>query len=719
MKIVNIANKDRVLYLFLRDMKGNLRLKTVEDFYPFFYEPDVNGEYIAYDGTKLKKVIVEKPNDVRDMRSDKSYASDVIYTKNYISQMIDTFDKCPIKYFFLDIEILTVDLPDVKTAKAPISCVTIYNSQKKEYISFYLGDYQGKSIAEKENKLIADMINYFQSEKPDLWLSWNVDFDYQYLHNRVKDFAKRISPINLTRTSRTEDVLYPAGISILDYLSMFKKVNLRESSYALDVVCEKHLGYGKKHKKVSFSELSPELKERNREDVELLVALEKKFKIMEYFDEIRIFSHCLWEDLTHNSLIIDSIILREAKIRNVVLPRKPEREEDEDADELEGAYRRSESGLFFDIYKADVGSMYPNQLVNFCLDPVNVGRRTEPRGILHSYVNVNGIDFMQDENAMLPYLAKKLMSIKDGLKKELKATKEDSEEKKIIQMKYDAYKGLVNSLYGVLGFNGFRLYDNRVASAITFLSRDLLHYVEDNMKGRGHEVIYTDTDSLFYKSEKDEIEILNNLVQEWGKKYSKSKVDIRFETEGMFTKLLIVGKCHYYGYIKGKTKPEIKGMEMKRSSSSKYEGKFQEQLIEKVLARQPKEDVIKWVESEKMKIRSIPLDEIAFPCKRQDKKYKNVPIFVRAYENTQELVKGFHLSFGEAFFYIYVHSMSKSDKSGKPINVLAFTKEKKDHITSEMIDYSEIIRRNIDSKTKGIFEAVGWSNKKQAVATLF
>lgn len=718
MKIVNIANKDRVLHLFLRDDKGQLRLKTIEDFYPFFYEPDEAGEFTAYDGTKLKKVIVEKPNDVREMRSDKSYASDIIYTKNYISQMIDKFDKCPIKYFFLDIEILTVDLPDVKTAKAPISCVTIYNSQKKDYISFYLGDYQGKSIAEKENKLIADMINYFQSEKPDLWLSWNVDFDYQYLHNRVKDFAKKISPINLVRASRTEDVMYPAGISVLDYLSMFKKVNLREGSYALDAICEKHLGYGKKHKTVDFSQLTPELKERNREDVELMVALEKKFKIMEYFDEIRRFSHCLWEDLTHNSLIIDSIILREAKIRNVILPRKPEREEDEDAEELEGAYRRSESGLFFDIYKADVGSMYPNQLVNFCLDPANVGTK-EAHFDEKKYIEINGTWFKQDDTAMLPYLAKQLMSIKDELKKELKATKDDSDEKKIIQMKYDAYKGLVNSLYGVLGFSGFRMYDNRVASAITFLSRDLLHYVEDSMKGRGHEVIYTDTDSLFYKSDIDEIKVLNDLVQMWGVKYSKTKLDIRFETEGMFTKLLIVGKCHYYGYIKGKAKPEIKGMEMKRSSSSKYEGKFQEQLIEKVLARQSREDVLKWVENEKMLVRSLPVEEVSFPCKLQDKKYKNEPIFVRAYRNTKELLSGFHLSFGEAFFYVYVHPMSKSDKLGKPINVLAFTKDKKDHITNDMVDYKEIIRRNIDSKTDGIFEAVGWGNKKQTIATLF
>lgn len=726
MRLVNIANEGKKIFLFLRDEKGVLRLKTVEDFYPFFYEPDPEGEYVAYDGTRLKKIPVQKPSDVRGNRSQQSYSSDVRYPIVYISQMIDKIDKTPIKYFFLDIEILTVDLPDVKKATAPISCVTIYNNLKKELISFYLGDYQGRSIAEKENKLIADMINYFQSEKPDLWMSWNVDFDYQYLHNRVEDFAKRISPIGLTRAGREEDILYPAGISILDYLTMFKKVNMREGSYALDAVCEKHLGFGKKYKKVDFSELSPELKARNREDVELLVALEKKFQILEYFNEIRVFSKALWEDLTHNSMILDSIILSEAKKRNVVLPRKPERNEEEN-EELEGAYRRSQPGLFFDIYDADVGSMYPNQLVNFCLDPANVGT-AEAHFDEKKYIEINGTWFKQDESAMIPYLAKKLMSIKDDLKLKLKNCPEMAEERKVLQMKYDAYKGLVNSLFGVMAFPSFRLYNNQVASAITFLARDLLHYVEDKMKEKGHEVIYTDTDALMYRSDKDETKYLNKLIQDWGKKYTKPKLDIYFESSGKFTKLLIVGKCHYYGYVEGKKKPQIKGMEMKRSSSAKYESYFQENLIEKILARQPKDDVLQWIRNEKLKVRSLPFEEIAFPCKLSNNEYKKVnkngrplpePIFIRAYNNTKDLVPDFNLAIGESYFYVYVHPLSKVDRLGKPINVLAFTKEKRDFITSDMIDFKEIIRRNIESKTEGIFEAIGWVEQTKPIATLF
>ena len=694
MQIVNIANTKRIIHLFTRDWTGKQKIITDKSFHPHFYEPDVNGQYIGYDGVKLRRVVVSEPAEVPKRRTEKAYSADIIYTTNYLINKVDKIEPAPIKYFFLDIEVLAVDLPNEMEAKEPISCITIYNSFSKEYKTWWLKNYQ------TEKAMLNDFVGYVNEESPDLLLAWNIDFDYTYLHQRINDFAKMTSPIGEQRMGNVKGIWYPSGISIMDYLSMFKKIHQREKSYALDYIAHKYIPNEETWGKQKFGELDDTVMEKNINDVKRLVALEEQFKIIPYYDEIRLFSKAQWEDLTSNSRIIDSIILEEAKRRQVILPTKPKRTEEQDKESFEGAYRRADEGLFFDIYKADVASMYPNQLVNFCLDPKNICETKQENSIC-----INGVHFIQDTTTMLPYITTLFMENKDKIKKQLKATDINSEEHKLLQSKYDAYKGLVNSVFGVCGFPSFRLYSNTIAGTIAFLARDLLHFVEEKMKAKGHAVIYTDTDSLFYKSDKDEIEYLNQLVPLWGAtNYDKPDIDINFESEGRFEKIIILGKCHYYGYINSSkgTKREMKGVEAKRSSSSKYEAWFQEELLNKVLDNSSKSDIIEWIQNEEDRIKTLSFEEVAFPCKIGNKVYdKNVPIFLRAYQNSQKVFKNFKPTKGELFYYIFV-------RGTKQMNVMAFTSSEEQIIARSVIDWDEVIRRNIISKAQAIFDAMKW-----------
>ena len=99
-------------------------------------------------------------------------------------------------------------------------------------------------------------------------------------------------------------------------------------------------------------------------------------------------------------------------------------------------------------------------------------------------------------------------------------------------------------------------------------------------------------------------------------------------------------------------------------------------------------------------------EELSYPCKIAVKKYKNLPVFMRAYENTKNLIKSFNINKGEQFYYIYIHSIG-CDKNNKDIDVLAFTKETKQHIDKTRINWPEMISRSIDNKVNKVFEAVG------------
>lgn len=688
LSLQNLSNHHRTIYLFTREQNGTQKIIKYTDFFPFYFEPTKNpSKYVSYDGIPLKIVHTSEPNEIPKMRSLKSYSSDVKFTTNFLIYKIDCITKSSIKYCFMDIEILAKEMPNPKEAKYPISCISIYNSFSNELKTWFLGDWKD------ENNMLDDFVIYIKKEKFDLIMGWNLTaFDYVYLFNRIKDFHKRISPIELGRLGEEKGVYYPAGISIIDYMKWFKKVYNRESSYALDAIAQKKLGE-QSFKKVDFSILNPEIKEKNVNDINRLIKLENEYKLIPYMDEIRRLSKVTWEDLYYNSRVAEMFLFEEAKKKNIILPNKPKILESEETT-FEGAVRDIEAkGIYENISKADLASAYPSMILNFCLDAQNITNSKE-----ENTIEINNLHFRQNPDTLLPLIVKKILVLKDSFKKQKKKYPNDKD----IQIKYEAIKAVANSLFGVNGNIHFRLYNNNVAATITFLVRDLLMYVKKQIENDGVKVIYYDTDSLFLNTKEDITPKLNNYIKQWAlEKYSKQNIDLQFEYEGYFTKIAILGRCHYYGFLEGKQDPEIKGIEAKRNSSSKYESYFQLELLNKVLNKTSQKEIEFWINQEKERIKTLSLEEVSFPVKIANKEYsKNTPIFLRAYNNTQKIKKDFHINKGEIFYYLFTNSGRNE--------VLAFTPENKDFISKHQVDWNTMIERNINSKTKRIFEAMNW-----------
>ena len=232
--------------------------------------------------------------------------------------------------------------------------------------------------------------------------------------------------------------------------------------------------------------------------------------------------------------------------------------------------------------------------------------------------------------------------------------KAETDEYKDTKKMYEAIKAVVNSAYGVMGNRFFRLYDKRVASATTYIVRNIIHYVKDKCEKDGYKVIYVDTDSVFIQSSNNLADYLNGLIKEWYKtRYQKENSGIEFEYKGQYEQLIILTKCRYKGWLRktnGDLETEIKGIESKRKDSTEFIKKFQTELLDKIKNKESKETIINWVKSKITSIREVPIEEISFPCRlgRPIENYKNVPIFLRALNNT----KNFEKKIGEPFFYI-------------------------------------------------------------------
>lgn len=739
--VQNIANIGKTVYVFNRQKDGKLLIYQDHTFYPYFYNECEGGLFRTIDGKRVNKVICSNPSEVARKRTNESYESDVLFSKRFLIDKVQEILPSPTKYFLIDIEIQCEELPSYNRPDNTITVIGLYNSGNKEIKQWFIADYKTQTKAEAEDALLNDFIKYVKNEQPDLLLGWNlVAFDYPYLAKRIEKLwglklAELISPIGKTRYGRKEDNIdYPAGISVLDYMDLFKKIYRAEVSYALDAIAQKYLKV-ESVGKFDFSKISKEVQEKNLIDIQRMVALEDKQKVINYYDEIRRMSKCFWEDLTWNSRVLDMMLLAEARKMNVILPSRHYSDDiEDDSIEFEGAYRKCETGRFEQLHKLDLSSAYPMAIIDFCLDIANFTDNIYEQKIDITDRETNEIKssvyFKQNPNALLPTLARKLIIKKDYLKKELKIIDPESEEGKDLQTKYDAVKSLVNSLFGVAGLKVFRLYKVEIASAITSIVRSVLRYVEEHLKEQGMKVVYLDTDSVFVEAKENPTELCNQLIKQWAKEiYNKDSIGIEFDYEGYFEKILVIALCHYVGDLRkknGKLKQEIKGVESKRKDSSKYIKDFQTELIERVLNNETQEQIAEFINAEKERIKTLNLVDIGFPAKiNVDKEYKSIPVFKRALEYSKEL---FNLKKvpGDTFWWIYVEKFGdasrtsrrtvKNKETGKSEektsettidkNVLAFDEETVKNIKA--VDWNKIIDKSILGKAEHIFEALKW-----------
>jgi DNA polymerase elongation subunit (family B) len=762
MNLTNIGFKDNTLYLFLRNEDGSLSIKTERTFFNYYYEIQSQGNINTYDHRKAKRILIHEARLDREHRHADTYESDVHISKRFLWDKVEQLNTVRIKYAFLDIEILVPKgkRPDVRLAQYPVSAISIYNSYHKVVKSFFLSDYS------TEQDLFIEFVAYLYNEQFDIWLSWNTVFDYPYLYNRYdklfhakEDFATAISPLrnilngrrlgrwaDFGKTYEKEDlkVWFPIGLSIVDYLQWYKKFVLnKRKCFTLDYILEFETGKGKEFKNVDFSKLSEDLKKRNIGDVLGMQAIEEKHGIITMFDDVRRRCKVEWEDLYYNSRNIEALAFQAAKNPLIALPNKPSNIDEAMHDSIQGAIRDvGRIGLHKHVCKVDLGSAYPAMISGFCLDKSNISN-TEG-------ISIDGTRFVQNENALMVKVIRQMIQLKKSASK----NKKDNPDNVSFKIAYDAKKSLVNSSYGVAGNRYFRLYCKEVAAATTFLVRDCLTYIKNKMKEAGFEVVYFDTDSIFYLGARDITPQLNAWIQDWAKHYGKESFDLEFEFEGFFTTLLLLKKCRYFGLLnkkgKGEIEEEIKGMEIKRGDSSQYIVWFQKELIKKIFADEGEEKIIEWINDEKERIKTLPPSEISFPVKIGKEYEKTKPIFVRAYEYTKNLAPDFDKGIGELFWYCYVEPFDKqiniekrhyngrariteseyniakdsgaeklrvkeAEVVGEIKNVLAFDADllNNPNIATRMkIDWDKMIDRNIISKCTSIFESLGWDMLK-------
>lgn len=495
---------------------------------------------------------------------------------------------------------------------------------------------------DSEERLLAGFLDYIEETDPDVTTGWNfIDFDMPYLLDRLEYLGgdgaldpDRLSRVNEVWRSdwRGPDV---KGRVVFDLLDGYKRTQFTElESYRLDAVGEVELGIGKERYPGDIGDLwedDPErLLEYNLRDVELCVELDRKQGIIPFWEEVATFVGCKLEDAITPGDAVDLYILHKVH-GNFVLPSKGS----VDSEEYEGgAVFEPITGVKEMVSVLDLKSLYPMAMVTTNASPET---KVSPEYDGDVYEAPNGTLFQKEPDGIIREMVNELLTERDEKKTRRNEYDPGSEAYETYDRQQRAVKVLMNSLYGVLGWEQFRLYDMEMGAAVTATGREVIKHTEEAANKHNKEVVYGDTDSIMIEfghdlSKNEAIEQSFELEDEINDSYDAFAQEMlnaeehRFEIEfeKLYRRFFQAGrKKRYAGHIvwkEGKDVDDIDitGFEYKRSDIAPITKEVQRKVIELIVTsdgEQYQDAVTEYVHDviERFQNGEISVEEVGVP----------------------------------------------------------------------------------------------------------
>jgi len=480
------------------------------------------------------------------------------------------WDQSKIRIGIIDIEVGSENgFPDPYKANEPITAIAL-KILDGAMIVYGCGDFNNYDDnvtyvkCRDEYDLCKKFLTDWYENTPDIITGWNTKFfDIPYLVNRFEkivgsDEMKKLSPWGIINERKTnihgrEMIAYEIyGLASLDYIELYKWYapgGKSQESYRLDNIANVELG----ESKLSYDEFDnlhqlyrlnyQKFIEYNIKDVELIVKLEGKLKLIELALTLAYDTKSNYEDVFAQTRMWDAIIYGYLLERNIVVP--PREISDKDGC-FEGAYvKEPQVGLHDWVASFDLNSLYPHLMMQYNISPetlIDPSKYTpEMRQIISNGVTVdkllfkslnlsnmsgvtltpNGQFFRTDIQGFVPKMLEEMYNDRKKFKKMMLVAKQDYENEKDavkrIELenriaRYDnlqlAKKVSLNSAYGAMGSQYFRFYDLRIALAVTSAGQLSIRWIENKLNGYMNKllgssdidyVIASDTDSIYLR----------------------------------------------------------------------------------------------------------------------------------------------------------------------------------------------------------------------------
>jgi DNA polymerase elongation subunit (family B) len=497
--------------------------------------------------------------------------------------MVD-YDYEKVSVAVIDIEVGSENgFPDPYQANEPITaiCLKFTNGQP---IVFGCGEYQVQEgeiyiRCKDEYNLCKKFLELWKDKYPDIITGWNTKFfDIPYLVNRFRKIlgeeeTKKLSPWHFITERKAyvnnrQLIDYTlVGVSSLDYIELYKWYapgGKSQESYRLDNIAQVELGEGK----LDYDEYDnlnalyrlnfQKFIEYNIKDVELIIKLEDKLKLVELAVTLAYDTKSNFEDVFAQTRMWDSLTYSYLFEKGIIVP--PRIVKDKDS-AFEGAYVKDpQVGSHDWVASFDLNSLYPHLMMQYNISPETLiepqNYTEEMREIISQGVFVdkllkkevdtsklknatltpNGQFFRTDIQGFLPKMMEEMYTDRKKFKKLMLQAKQeyenetDDSKKYAIEKRIAKYNNIqlakkvsLNSAYGALGSQYFRFYDLRMALAVTTAGQLSIRWIENKLNQYMNKLLDTKNDDYVIASDTDSIYLrLGGLVN---KVYGDRNVD--------------------------------------------------------------------------------------------------------------------------------------------------------------------------------------------------
>ena len=564
-------------HILYRGVKNGRRIKEKINYAPTLFLPaKKKTDYKTLFGEYLEPMQFSNIREARDfVKRYESVENFKVYGNDrYAYAFIADNHKGLIDWNMDELSIVIIDIevgsengfPDPYKASEPITAIAVRQLNGGTTV-YGCGHYDNNDETvsyvrcQDEIDLCKKFLNDWQHNYPDVITGWNTEgFDIPYLINRFTKLfgekeARKLSPWEVINErvynfkgseKKSYDIF---GIGQLDYIELYKWYapnGKSQDSYKLDNIASVELG----ENKLSYDEYDTlhqlyrlnyqKFIEYNIKDVELILKLEEKLKLIQLALTMAYDTKCNYADVFAQTRMWDALIYNHLLEQKIIVPPK---EVSHKGEAFEGAYvKEPQVGNHDWVASFDLNSLYPHLIQMYNISPetlIPVSEHTEEmRKVIHDGVTVdkllemkvdtskisdviltpNAQYFRKDVQGFLPKMMEEMYEDRKKFKKlMLKAEQEyenetDVTKKKELENLISRYNNLqlakklsLNSAYGALGSQYFRFFDLRMALAVTmsgqlaiqWIESKLNTYMNDILKTKKDYVIASDTDSIY------------------------------------------------------------------------------------------------------------------------------------------------------------------------------------------------------------------------------
>jgi len=600
------------------------------------------------------------------------------------------------RIWLLDIE--TRGSNDPKKVDKEITSITFYDNFLDKYLFFSFRNnidepiefeiepekYFDRNVRlflfQNEEQMLLNFLDFTQKNNPDIISGWfSNSYDIPYILNRMDKLDIPKEYLSLTKSKydvycienkkykyeygkqNQSNPFYVGinGINLIDYKDLFLKAADKTNipNFSLDTFAKFILGeeYGKYGGHFDIEAFDKDFKKHliyAIMDVHLLRLIEDDRKYFDYFYSMQRFVPLPPKDLFSNA----KIILFAIQQYTIDKYRVKAKFKQTSGGEYKGAFVLNPvSGIFNNVVVFDYKSLYPSTMITFNLGVDTLRDSAEnlkkySKCLIEDDVEKKEYIFSNESESEVIKFVRELYEARFKLKKTLKKMDKNHPDYHDLYQQQYALKILMNSIYGVMGFQNFPLFSLEVAESITGMARNVLMWTKEfieNNYGDDVKILYGDTDSLFvhFKNaeEKDKLMVkirddINKNVKSFVAKYivnDDERIEnhkFEIEIDKIFDKLILQNqKKRYFGrFDDGEI--YISGMEIIKKDTPEYFKKILQDFMEELLDNRfvAIEKLEKWYEE----MQTVEIEKIGAPVsfnKDIETGYtKNLPQHVRA-----------------------------------------------------------------------------------------